>query len=452
LFVCFYQASPNTDHPDPSDVSVSKSVSVVSVKYSSSGDRSKYNNQSTQLPDTSLPPPPIRQTTTTTPATTTTTTATKTTTTSATTISPSKIINVSTHSGSLTSTKRTTNLTTEVATERHQISEKESLGNSKPSSTAEPSTVLTSTLRPTTNAATTIRSTTTAKVSVTEKESHLNHVVETTTHSNNETLQSQTQTTNTQHIHPTTTTTIKSTLTTLPTSLNGRSSSKLESSTEKLDVPIINHPRNFEATENVRNENESRQEKTEEEFKVEETSTSTVRGEKALFASLESVNLNRNVFNSTLDARVTSTTSTSRQAIARPNQTTTTAATTITTTHFTTPTTSTKAHFTSTTTATTTRAYFTTTAPQKIYLQEVEEITDVEEPVETMERKALHSNVPSSRQLHQDDDEAKTGQANQQQETTEGNGKMIVEYLEESELARSFPSTKWNVYEDQVKF
>jgi hypothetical protein len=85
-------------------------------------------------------------------------------------------------------------------------------------------------------------------------------------------------------------------------------------------------------------------------------------------------------------------------------------------------------------------------------LQEVEEITDVEEPIETMERKALHSNVPSSRQLHQDDDKAKTGLANQQQETTEGNGKMIVEYLEESELARSFPSTKWNVYEDQVKF
>jgi hypothetical protein len=234
--------------------------------------------------------------------------------------------------------------------------------------------------------------------------------------------------------------------------LNGRSSSKLESSTEKLDVPIINHPRNFEATENVRNENESRQEKTEEEFKVEETSTSTVRGEKALFASLESINQNRNVFNSTLDASVTSTTLTSRQTTARPSQTTITAATTITTTHFTTPTTSTKAHFTSTTTATTTRAYFTTTAPQKIYLQEVEEITDVEEPIETMERKALHSNVPSSRQLHQDDDKAKTGLANQQQETTEGNGKMIVEYLEESELARSFPSTKWNVYEDQVKF
>ena len=274
----------------------------------------------------------------------------------------------------------------------------------------------------------------------------MNHEVETTTRSNNDTLRSQTQITHTQqrqNIYPSSTSTIKSTLTTITGPLNGGSSSKLESSTEKFDVPIINHPRNFEATENVRNENESQQ-KTKEEYKAEETSTSTVRGEKALFASLEMVKQNKkeNVFNSTLAASSTSTTATSRQTTSKPTQTTTK-------THN--PTTAGNKNQFTTTTTTTTKTYYTTTAPQKIYLQEVEEITDEEEPVETLEKKALHSNVPSSRQLHQEDDKAKTGQANQQQETTEANGKMVVEYLEESELARSFPSTKWNVYEDQVK-
>ena len=95
--------------------------------------------------------------------------------------------------------------------------------------------------------------------------------------------------------------------------------------------------------------------------------------------------------------------------------------------------------------------------PQKIYIQEVEEIS-VEEIDEVaassqMERKALHSNVPNSRQLYTQPGDEKAGafdrtsQSSQRYETTETSesSKMVVEYLEEAELARSFPSTKWNV-------
>jgi hypothetical protein len=154
-------------------------------------------------------------------------------------------------------------------------------------------------------------------------------------------------------------------------------------------------------------------------FSLETTTEFQTRAEKALFAFME------NHAEGGITGTTTSTSAPSTTMKTRPTTTTTT----------------------------------TTTGPQKIYIQEVEEITDeVDEAAGQLERKALHSNAPSPQQLYPAEEKAsaleKTSRAEQGYETTEASSndssKMVVEYLEEAELARSFPSTKWNVYEDKV--
>jgi len=396
-------------------------------------------HESRQLPDTSLPPPPPPQTTVSTTAR------------IVTTAPSSQHEKHTVQSSSSTTTTTTTELPSDDTTMSiHSQPERKQIGNISPSTTLFSST--TTTVLPfkqpshseielkTTTAATTTRS----SISHQHKENDPNH-----------------------EFSVSTTTKITASTTTVTTTTTATSSTLFDSSTKKLVA--INHPsnrENFEVTTgtNVRTAVASKtggrpqnEEEIDHEFKEEKVesatadlATSTVRGEKALFTSFEMVKQqHRNTFetilNSTIGASITTTTlaATSRHTTtSRPTTTITTTTTTITTT--TSPTTK-------------LRLLTTTTAPQKIYLQEVEEITDIDEDelrnsttVAAMESKALHSNVPPPRQLTSDDKAGvlqKTSQVNL--ETTEAT-KMVVEYLEEAELARSFPSTKWNVYEDQV--
>ena len=297
------------------------------------------------------------------------------------------------------------------------------------------------------------------------------------------------------HILNVSKTTPTTTTTTTPTTTTTTSShSEFESSTPKfLSVPINHSSQKFEAKgEDVRLPNElapnitRSQKREEDEYQVGDdkqkinlnvdSATSTVRGEKALFSSSETIKQLRNDFqvllNTTLrsiTAYTTAKTTTPRHTTARPVHTTTAErpvtagerTSTFSTTTETTTSAAVKITMTPTTITKTTKTTTppTTAGPQKIYLQEVEEITEVEEPdvnmTGSMQSKPLHTNSPTSRMLNLDTVEEKaealpkTSFSNV--ETTEAsNGKMVVEYLEEAELARSFPSTKWNMYEDQV--
>ncbi len=464
------QGIPNTEQPDPSDVSVSQSVSVVSVKYSLSGERRRQlsetrqqhqqqqqhqpqqqqhqQHESQKLPDTSIPPPSPSQTT----------AATSTVTTATTAPGSKRETQASSKTTTTTTTTSTTELPFEETTMSHSQTERKQIGN------ISPSTTTTTTLLSSSTTTTTALPFNQPSHSVIESKT-TSPTTTTTTHSSSFHHQKENDLQLAFSLSPSTKITASTTT----------ASSPFDSNTKKL-VPI-NHSsngENFEVTtrSNVRTEAtasktgrpRNEEDETDQEFKEEgrheekevesanaDLATSTVRGEKALFTSFEMVKQqNRNLFetilNSTIGASITSTTSaaTSRHTTtSRPSTTTTTTTTSTTTTP---PTT--KA-----------RLLTTTTAPQKIYLQEVEEITDIDEEemrnstiTAAMETKALHSNVPPPRQLTTDEKVGvlqKTSKANL--ETTEAT-KMVVEYLEEAELARSFPSTKWNVYEDQVGF
>jgi hypothetical protein len=440
---------------DPSDVSISQSVSVVSVKYSLSGDRRRLD-QVRQLPDTSLPPPPPHTTT------------------------------------SITSTTVERVLPAIRAIPHFEHAQKQQLSHaSLPQTTTTITTVRSSTPLP-------LKRLYPLNEPISVQQQELKNLVNTATVP--QTTASHIQNVNRTTTLPTTTTTTQ----TPPTTTRATSHFEFESNTQKfLSVPINHSLQKFEANvEDVRLPNElapnitrSQKREEEEEYPVGDNqkgnsqvsnidaATSTVRGEKALFTSFETIKQLRNNFEAILNTTLRTitaysttktTASTTRHTTARHVQTTTgerpvtssertptfpTATTTITTTETSsTPTVTTTSARTTTTAALEIQARTrTTTGPQKIYLQEVEEITDEEEPVkESMQSKPLHSNSPTSRMLNLDTVEEKVGVLPQtklsNEETTEAsNGKMVVEYLEEAELARSFPSTKWNVYEDPVK-
>ena len=411
----------------------------MSVKYSLSGARARLDESGQHLTDTSIPPTPVRHPSTTTAATTTTA---KTSTAAAATAAP--ILRVSPQIVELvaTATSSPADLTT----------------------TADEITPVDAT------AATDVVHN--RGVHVVQKKATTAETTQHTTTVETTTAKSSTTTTPpaTTTAAPATTTTAKAvtTSTTSKTSAQAGSSFKSETTTQKFDArpPITSNQPTQKFVDDDDDADDARIEVGQQKAEAKEFQSETAsefRNEKSLFPAQQNFQQQQQTLGKHLNLTLTlatPATSTTARSTASPTTTAPTARPTSTTTAAATSTTA--AHLSRTTT--TTRS--TTTTPQKIYIQEVEEITDVDDEVPAaaasggsqLERKALHSNVPNSRQLFTEPGNEKAasfGQTSQHglgYETTEANdsSKMVVEYLEEAELARSFPSTKWNVYEDKV--